>query len=716
MIRKLSLSFSPQVWAALMGLAAFVFYTGGAIVWPTSTEWLMRGDFGQHFLGWNFFRHTPLLQFPLGANRDYGEALGSSIVFTDSTPLFAFLFKPFATWLPQPFQYIGIWLMLCSLLQGIFACKLVSLFSRDRLTVLLATAFFVLAPPFWWRMLQECESLSAHWMILAALYLYFKERSGWRGWLLLLCVATLTHAYLLAMVLAIWAADMLQRWLKNQVSLRSVAGRVAMVAVSLAFIMWITGYFMLGGGLGAPFGSYFRMSLLSLIDPLGWWSRIIPNLPRSGGEYEGFNYLGSGMLMLLAVLVAMLLVSKKSRATLHWRAATLLPLLAAAAVLTLQALSHSIGWGEHDLLVYHLPDFLQRLADVFRVSGRMFWPVFYMIYVGIFCAAFKLIGKKWLPALLGVLLAMQLLDSNSAAQNIRSNIGRYRWSSPLQSTFWKQLPKTYRRIAVVMPSAYSFDYFPFALYASEHGMSINSGYFARWDKNTLLTLQARSTEMVFGGNYDPHTLYVFYNDPLSRALWEQAKASAGAADLVTDLDGFGILAPGWMTCGECQSLHFPWLPASHQAAPEYVPGKVIDFRNGGNASPYLAGGWGEPETWGIWSKDNLAAIRLRLPAQTIGDLTLIVNGHSYVPARHTRQTVQVSVNGQAIGELHYTAEANQSVQSLRIPAALVAKNHGELLVLFTVAEPVSPIQAMESKDVRTLGLGAVSMTIADAHP
>ncbi|PFH09531.1 hypothetical protein BCF11_1928 [Collimonas sp. PA-H2] len=711
MTRKFPLFFSPLPWAALMGLAAFVFYTGGTIVWPTYTEWLMRGDFGQHFLGWNFFRHTPLWQFPLGANPAYGETLGSSIVFTDSTPLFAFLFKPFTAWLPQPFQYIGIWLMLSAMLQGIFACKLLSLFSRDRCVVLLATAFFVLAPPFWWRMLLECDALSAHWMILAALYLYFRDRSGWRGWLLLLCLATLTHAYLLAMVLAIWAADMLQRWLKDQASLRTLAGRTAVSAACLALLMWVSGYFMVGGSLATPYGSYFRMSLLALFDPLHWWSRILPDLPRSGGEYEGFNYLGSGML-LLAVLALLLLVRSKGRATLHWHWATLLPLLAAALVLALQALSNSIGWAEHDLLVYRLPDVLQRLADVFRVSSRMFWPMFYLIYIGVFHIAFNLIGKRWLPFLLAALLALQLWDSNSAAQNIRSNIGGYRWQSPLQSVFWKQLPASYRRIAVVMPSAYSFDYFPLTLYASEHGLPINSGYFARWDKNALLALQRQTAEMVASGSYDPHTLYVFYNDPLSLAFWEQAKASAGAADLVTRLDGLGVLAPGWMQCGACRSLYLPAAPAVPAAAPAYTLGQALEFRDGGNAGPYLAGGWATPESWGTWSKDNQAAMRLQLAAPITGDLTLTVSGHSFVPPRYPNQTVKVSVNGQAIGELRYSAERNESVQELRIPAALALKNHGELLILFTVAEPVSPIQAMQSKDVRALGLGAVSMTIA----
>lgn len=713
MIRK----FPPVLLAALIGIAAFVFYTGGAIVWPTSTEWLMRGDFGQHFLGWNFFRHTPLLQFPLGASREYGETLSSSIVFTDSTPLFAFVFKPFAAWLPEPFQYIGIWLALSVMLQGVFAYKLLSLFSKQRLTVLLATAFFVIAPPFWWRIYVESDALAAHWLILAALYLYFNPQLRWRGWLVLLSLAALTHAYLLAMVLAIWGADLLQRVLKKQISLRATIGYGLLSAASLGLVMWVAGYFMLHDGLSTPVGSYFRMSLLGLVDPLSWWSSVMPEPSRSGGEYEGFSYLGSGVLLLLASVVvslSALLITRKGRLASGWRWATLpplLPLFAAAVVLAMQAFTTHIGWGAHDVWIYRLPAVLDKFFGVFRVSGRMFWPVFYLIYVGVFCAAFKLIPSRWLQYLLGVLLILQLVDSNGATQNIRKSFREYRWTSPLQSAFWQQLPKVYRRIAVVMPAAYNFDYFPIALFASERHLSINHGYFARMDVKQLLKLQSETIKTVFAGGYDPQTLYVFFGDPLSTALSEQAKISAGPDDLMAEMDGYRILAPGWKQCAECQHLGFTLPQIAPAAAPEYVPGTEIRFGSGGNAARYLAGGWSHAEEWGNWTYTNAAALRLAIPGHRAGDLMLDISAHAFVPPSYPRQTVQVSVNGHPVGELHYTARQNQSLQSLRIPAAVVAHNHGELLIVFSIAELISPIQATASKDIRSLGLGAMSMVI-----
>jgi len=118
-------------WSILLGFVTFFSIIGDKILRPTYTDWLMAmgGDPAQDWLGWQFFRYTPLLQWPIGANPNWGLDIGSSIVFTDSIPLLAFIFKLLNTLLPDTFQYCGIWILICFLLQSFFAWKLLSLFS-----------------------------------------------------------------------------------------------------------------------------------------------------------------------------------------------------------------------------------------------------------------------------------------------------------------------------------------------------------------------------------------------------------------------------------------------------------------------------------------------------------------------------------------------------------------------------------------------------------
>lgn len=99
-----------EAWLAiLLGLGAFLIISGGKIVNPEYIDWLlMEGDPATHWLGWQFFRNSPLFQWPIGANPNYGLELGSSVVFTDSIPLLAFFFKPLNPFLPETFQYNGL--------------------------------------------------------------------------------------------------------------------------------------------------------------------------------------------------------------------------------------------------------------------------------------------------------------------------------------------------------------------------------------------------------------------------------------------------------------------------------------------------------------------------------------------------------------------------------------------------------------------------------
>lgn len=118
-----------------------------------------------NLLGWMFFRNAPVLQQPYGANWQYGMDISSSVFYSDPVTLVALLLKPFKSLLPARFQYFGIWILICYLLQSLFAWKLL-----DRLTdrvwhKFFATLFFVLAPPFVWR-LQFHFQLGSHWLLL----------------------------------------------------------------------------------------------------------------------------------------------------------------------------------------------------------------------------------------------------------------------------------------------------------------------------------------------------------------------------------------------------------------------------------------------------------------------------------------------------------------------------------------------------------------------
>ena len=73
------------------------------------TAWLYgNNDASFYQLGWYFFQND-VWRFPLGSNTNFGYEIASSIVYTDSIPILAFIFKLFKSFIPENFQYFSFW-------------------------------------------------------------------------------------------------------------------------------------------------------------------------------------------------------------------------------------------------------------------------------------------------------------------------------------------------------------------------------------------------------------------------------------------------------------------------------------------------------------------------------------------------------------------------------------------------------------------------------
>jgi hypothetical protein len=291
-----------EPWPAMMvGIVAFVIITGGQILWPKYTDWLMVGDMGQHFLGWQFFRNSPLLQWPIGANPNFGLDIGSSVVFTDSLPLFALVFKPFNVFLPDTFQYSGLWILICFLLQSFFAWKLLELVTQDKWLRLIGCAFFTFTPVYLFHLYIGNLATFGHWVLLAAIYFYFFRSFSNLRWLSLVVLTSLIHPYLFVMVSAIWTADLLQRCWRKELSIYRTTAYFFTVSIITTIVMWAAGYFMVGAGVNVGTYGEVRMDLLTLIDPGLVWSKLLPDIECL--PLDESNYLGLGMMGLVLIAI-----------------------------------------------------------------------------------------------------------------------------------------------------------------------------------------------------------------------------------------------------------------------------------------------------------------------------------------------------------------------------------------------------------------------------
>ncbi len=523
-----------------LGCVLFLFICGWPILQPTYADWLFIGDSGTHFMGWHFFRNTSWLQFPLGLNPKYGMEMSSTIVFTDSIPLMALFFKIFSSFLPSIFQYFGLWLLLCFFLQLYFSFKILSLFTYNKFLPLIGSIFFAIAPPFIHR-LEGHYAFLGQWTLLAAIYLYFNYRHSSIKWFELLFVTSMIHAYLLFMVLFLYYFSITQRILVHEISYKK-AILIGLVGTFVTVItMWSVGYFVIKDDVMTAGYNQFNMNLTALFDSTGAkWSSILPDLPKNNIGGEGFNFMGLGAI-LLSLAAIYCIFSCRFKEHIDWYKIT--PVLLFAIILTLFSLSNVIRWNNNIIFSYDIPPLIINFAKIFRASGRFFWPVFYLLYLLIFYILFHSMKFKAVALLCVLSFFIQVADSHYAYSYYHEKFTiKKSWNSPLTSQFWEKSAKLYNKIIFVLPSNEAKGYFPLALFAQENGMSINCGYFARYNEKRLLKYRKELDVRMLKGDFNDQSMYIICDE---KRYLDKLKKIISGKDLLKKIDGYYILAPSY---------------------------------------------------------------------------------------------------------------------------------------------------------------------------
>lgn len=685
----------------LLGVASFFLVVGPRALDPRNIAWLGSGDPTTHFLGWHFFRNSEW-SFPIGLNPDFGIELSNAIVYSDSNPLLAFLFKPFSDFLPEVFQYFGLWLLACFVLQAWVGWKLVGLITRHQVIRVLGAGFFVFSPPMIWR-LQGHLSLVGHFLVLAALYLALKPRIERRvlAWAVLLSIAALVHAYLLAMVGVIWLADIAGKFAIEKRPLSTPVRELIGVGLVLGFVCWLTGYFSVGRGVAAEGYGYYRMNLLSMFDASGW-SYVLKDIPEAAGDYEGFNFLGLGSIALAVWAIPILVAGHVNLWSVARKKSVLLLALLG---LTLFALSNNVGIGTSGFQ-YPLPELMLRGANMFRSSGRMFWPVFYALLLLLLFVVIR--GNETRPAIfiLALALVLQIVDTSAAWGGIRAKMMAERaaeWSTSLKDPFWENAARHYKRVRWIQPGNHTPNWQMLAAFAGKYHMATDAVYLARISQSAVENAKNKARGTLRTGHYEPDALYI-----LDEAVWRSAALTLNTeSDLLARIDGLSVVAPGWKKCGRCAKVQGEARPTD--MLPPIRLGGRLQFRQSGNGLVYLVEGWSGPEPWGTWSEGASAAVILPMNDNL---KMVVIEADALVTPAHPEQRIRVLLNGVSVKDATLTSSTGNRIEvSISDKLRTHLSENGYLRMQFEIPDAAKPADLGINDDNRILGFGLVSITL-----
>lgn len=426
---KIMSNFFSYMAITIFAIIYFIYLYGVKVINPLYTDWIYNNygirddilygyDLLQHYLGWEGFRQSSW-SFPIGMFDALSYPNSVSIIFTDSIPLLAVFFKLINFILPAKFQYLGIYGLLCFVLQGIMGVRIFRHFTNNKFLQTISAAFLVVAPIIVWRMFIH-TSLGSHWLLLMAIEpIVSKKKYDYKKSLIYYCIlgvlASSIHIYMYFYCGIILTGFCLLRIIEKSKIIEVISYLFSYVVFGIVTV------FLLGGftsgistkSLGLRASS---MNLNSFFDSYGF-SFVLPPLKHYSTEvysgtsvqFEGYGYLGLGVIIITGIFAYCIIANRKSE--FNGGNSRKLAIAYIFILSLIIALSPTISLNDRALVEIPLPDFFEKLWSNFRATGRAVWILNYLIIICCIVVLYKYIRKNILYIILSVALIIQLIDN-----------------------------------------------------------------------------------------------------------------------------------------------------------------------------------------------------------------------------------------------------------------------------------------------------------------
>ncbi len=507
--------FSYQQIFLVVTSLSFCFYLLGYDNFNFSNQsWLINGDLAQYQLGWKFYRED-IWRFPLGLNPNYGISNSSSIIYSDSIPLFAIFFKIFRSFLFEEFQYFSFWIFICIYLQALFSFKIIFYFTKNISYSLVSSLFFIFSSILIYRSGIHL-SLTAHWLILGYFYVQIsalnnkdlKKHS-------IIYLSLFIHFYFSIILISVFFIEKIIKLKKF--CIKDLLSLFVLIILSLT-LMYVVGYFTIkiDDGLGFGYGIY-NFNLNSFFNPIGEnhaekfnWSFFFPTLNFQNKEMEGFSYLGiSGILFLLIYFIY--LVNGKSKIIFSKKVNIIIFF-----VFLIMATSNNINFGDQDLVTLELNKYLYGILSSIRASGRLIWPVYYLIFVIGIVTIFQYFSGERKPLyIIGALVIFQLVDLAPGISNY--SFGKQYENQNQERTYIssriKGLSKQFNNLKLFKPDNNSSVFFLLNKHIlNENYEKTDVSYLARINRQEIVNKEYEIIEQLSNKSLDMFNETLFVSD------------------------------------------------------------------------------------------------------------------------------------------------------------------------------------------------------------
>lgn len=511
-------TFKYQIFLIITSISFCFYLLGPNYISPLNSEWLFSGDLSTYQLGWQFFKLDEW-RFPLGINPNYGIYLNSSVVFSDSLPLVAIFFKIFKNFLPSEFQYFSIWILVCVYLQLYFSFKIIYKITNNLLYSAISSLFFGIATIFIHRSGIHL-SLFGQWIILSFFYVELLDKNKFYYKNLIILLSTTIHFYFTIILLIIFFIEKVIDYFRNKKLIKSILIQTSIILFSSLFLMYIIGYFSLNldDGLGWGYG-YYNFNLNSFFNPVGQtniseviWSNFLAKREFQNGQIEGFSYLGvSGFIFLIIFLFNMF---NKRNNIIYSN----IKIFTICVIFLILSTSNNIYFDQTSIINIPLNKFFYAIASIIRASGRLIWPIYYLIFIVGIIFIYQNFQKKISLLIILILLLVQIVDISKGLNQYKLGKQYDQKNNQIfvKDKIWKGLSSNYEQIRLLEPQNQSKIYYLLSkTLFEEKFLKTDIVYLARANRQKIIDMKYKIVNLLDIGDLDLFHKTVFISDNIN---------------------------------------------------------------------------------------------------------------------------------------------------------------------------------------------------------
>lgn len=466
--------------------------------------------------------------------------------------------------------------------------------------------------------------------------------------------------------------------------------------------MYVIGYFDVpfSDAVAVGYGNYsldlasFFINRTSIVNESINWSWFIKD--KNEIKSEGFGYLGLGGIIFFVYLIYYFLKNFK----IIIKNKNFIPILLITIICFLIAISNKVHLLNYPIIEIKIPEIINGFLGIVRASGRIIWPVYYLLFIISIILIYKNFPKKNSIFVLILILIIQIVDIYPGIHSHYNSKAFVNQKKIDTSTFWKKMTKENSTLRTTYIN--------------------NQSKFMHKLRHVLLSKEIKQTDISIHGRYNrklaSEARSILYSQ------FDKKKVSNGIVYAIDNKNhlrnlyylfkneniGFFFQDNSWFLIkgyrNEMRKNDFEML---NNYSPLVLQSNEYHYFNFKNSNSLHGLGWThslDTQQKGIWSEGNVSSILFKLDENVKDEFNIEIKLNSILTNKNNPLIFEIFLN-----DISYKKIVLMDVKDLKNSSILLNLNKKSLkdkniYLKFKIKNPITKLELLKSPDARRLGV------------